>query len=66
MIIMKIKYDMDADITIIEVSDESVDYAEEAENIITHFSKDGKPLILEILDFKDFLDELNKAFEVAK
>ena len=34
---MKIKYDRDVDILMIELSDEKIDYAEEAGPMIIHF-----------------------------
>ena len=41
----------------VKVSDEPIGYAEEAERFIVHFSKDGKPVLLEILDAKNFIVE---------
>ena len=38
-----------------EVSDESIDYAEEVGPIIVHFSKNGKPVLMEILDASEFI-----------
>ena len=37
---MRVSYDRDTDILMIEISDENVDYAEEAGPMIIHFSKD--------------------------
>jgi Protein of unknown function (DUF2283) len=45
---MKLKYSRDVDILQVQLSDAPVDYAEEAEGVITHFSADGKPVLLEI------------------
>jgi len=58
---MKVKYDRETDIILIEVSKEKVDHAEEMGNIIVHFTKENKPVLLEILDSSDFLPELTKA-----
>ena len=52
---MKIKYSRDVDILLVWFSDESFDYAEEADGIITHFNSDGKPVLLEIQGAKEFL-----------
>jgi hypothetical protein len=41
-----------------------IDYAEEEGQIIIHFSKDGEPVLLEILDAKDFI--LNSLSSVVK
>ena len=55
---MKItRYSKDVDILMVKVSDEPIGYAEEAERFIVHFSKDGKPVLLEILEAKDFIIE---------
>ena len=47
---MKIKYDRDVDILMIELSDEKIDYAEETGPMIIHF----------FLDASEFLAELTK------
>jgi len=57
---MRIGYDRDADILMIEISDEEVDYAEEAGPMIIHFSKNGKPVLIEILNASEFLAEITK------
>ncbi len=51
----KIKYSKDVDALLIELSDKPIDYAEEEGQMIIHFTKDGEPVLLEILDAKDFL-----------
>ena len=51
----KIRYSKDVDALLIELSDKQIDYAEEEGQIIVHFSKDGEPVLLEILDAKDFI-----------
>jgi len=51
----KIRYSKDVDALLVELSDKPVDYAEESGQIIVHFSKDDEPVLLEILDAKDFL-----------
>lgn len=42
------------------ISDEPIDYAEEVGNIIVHFTREGKPVLLEILDASEFLAETTK------
>ena len=65
----KIKYSKDVDTLMVELSDKPIDYAEEEGQMIIHFSKDGEPVLLEILDAKDFvlssLSSLMKEKEVA-
>lgn len=51
----KIKYSKDVDILLIEISDKPIDYAQEEGPIIIHFSKQGEPVLIEILDAKDFI-----------
>ncbi len=43
-----------------EISDEPIDYAEEVGNIIVHFTKEGRPVLLEVLDASEFLAETTK------
>ena len=45
---------------IIELSGERIDYAEEMGPIIVHFTGDGKPVMLEILDASEFMAEVSK------
>lgn len=58
---MKINYNREKDIMLVEVSRKQIDYAEEAGPIIVHFSKDRHPVLLEILDASDFLIAATKA-----
>lgn len=60
---MRVRYDEDDDILTYEVSDEPIEYAEEMEQVIVHFTKDSKPVLLEILNAKDFL---SKAIKIGK
>ncbi|MDK2888818.1 MAG: hypothetical protein PWP72_1696 [Thermoanaerobacter sp.] len=39
----RIRYSKDVDALLIELSDKTIDYAEDAGQIIVHFSKDGEP-----------------------
>jgi len=59
----KIRYNKDVDALLIELSDKKIDYAEEGQMII-HFSKEGEPVLLEILDSKDFI--LNSLSSLVK
>jgi hypothetical protein len=52
---MKIKHSRDVDILLVELAPGPVDYAEETDGVITHFSADGKPLVLEIQGATEFL-----------
>jgi len=63
---MKISYDRDVDILMIQVGDERIDYAEEMDGIIVHFTKDQKPILVEILDASDFIASLSKVAILSK
>jgi uncharacterized protein YuzE len=58
---MKVDYSKEEDILMYEVSDEPIDYAEEMDSVIVHFTKSGKPVLLEILDASKFLTQTMKA-----
>jgi uncharacterized protein YuzE len=58
----KIKYSKDVDALLIQLSDKPIDFAEEEGQIIIHFSKDREPVLLEILDAKEFLMGLFSSF----
>lgn len=52
---MRIKYSADVDILSVHLSDAPVDFAEETDGVITHFSSDRKPVMLEIQGGREFL-----------
>ncbi len=61
---MKIRYSKDVDILMVWLSDDSFDHAEESNSVITHFSSDGKPVLLEIQGAKEFmLSSLSSMFK---
>ncbi len=47
---MKYKYDAKTDILLIGLSKGKPDFGEQSENIITHYTKKGLPIEIEILD----------------
>ena len=63
---MKISYNRNEDIMILEVSPGAIDYAEEMGPIIVHFTKEGKPVLLEILDASDFIAAVARTTIKAK
>jgi len=63
---MKISYNRNEDIMILEVSPGAIDYAEEMGPIIVHFTKEGKPVLLEILDASDFIADIARTTIKAK
>lgn len=52
---MNFKYSPDVDILMVSLGDGKFDYAEENEGVIVHYSKEGVPALLEILDAKEFV-----------
>ncbi|RJQ44893.1 MAG: DUF2283 domain-containing protein [Nitrospiraceae bacterium] len=60
----KIRYSKDVDALMVELSDKPIDYAEEEGQVIVHFSRDGEPVLIEILDAKEFV--LNMLSSVMK
>lgn len=57
---MKVTYDQDDDILMYEVSEEPIDYAEEMGQVVIHFTRNSKPVLLEILNARDFLSKAVK------
>lgn len=55
---MKASYDRDADALLIHVGRGRVDHAEEMGPFVIHFTKRGKPLLIEILDASEVLSNL--------
>ena len=51
---MKFRYDKEDDALMIWLSKEPVDYAQQNKNIIIHFSKENKPVLMEILNAVSF------------
>lgn len=59
----KISYDIESDVLRVEVSKKPIDYAKEMGNIIVHFTKEGLPVYLEILEAKGFLKKSKQILE---
>ena len=63
----KMRYSKDVDMLLVQVSEAPVDYAEEMGQMIVHFSMEGKPVLLEIQDAKNFvLESLHTLFNGAE
>jgi len=63
---MKVSYNRVDDVLLLEVSDEGIEYAEEVGPLIIHFTKAGKPVLVEILDASDVLTELTRVSVKAR
>jgi len=53
----KIKYSKDTDVLLIELSDKTIDHAEEQGQVIVHFSKNNTPVLIEIMDASQFITD---------
>jgi uncharacterized protein YuzE len=60
------RYDPAVDVLLIEVSKRSIDYAEEMGPVIVHFTKNHKPVALEILDASQFVTQATATSLSAK
>lgn len=58
---MKYKYDKQTDIMIIELRPEKPDFAEQEGDIITHYTKENKPVEIEILNASKTTIDMLKA-----
>jgi len=58
---MKISYDREQDIMLLELSSKPIKYAEKVGPVIIHFTKNEKPVLLEILDASEFIATVLKA-----
>ncbi len=63
---MKYKYDKKTDILVIELSGEKPDFAEQKDNIITHYNRQNKPVEIEILNARKTTREMMKAVKNQK
>ncbi len=59
-------YDSQVDVLLVEVSKRSIDHACELGPVIVHFSKDDKPVALEILDASRFVSQATATSLMAK
>ncbi|OGM32922.1 hypothetical protein A2803_05000 [Candidatus Woesebacteria bacterium RIFCSPHIGHO2_01_FULL_44_21] len=57
---MKFRYDKEDDVLMVWLSQAKVDYAEKNKNVIIHFSKNDKPILMEILEASKFLKNTSK------
>lgn len=58
---MKVKYYKEDNILVLTLSSEPYDYAEMEDGSVVHFTKDKKPVRIEILNANQFLKEQSKA-----
>jgi uncharacterized protein YuzE len=51
----KIRYSRDADALLIRISDQNIDHAEDTGQFIVHVTADGEPVVLEVLEAREFV-----------
>ncbi len=59
---MKVKYEKEDDVLMVEFNDKPIDYAEQSGDLIMHFSPKREAVLLEILDASKFLKMTSQAF----
>ncbi len=60
MVQPKFKYEPEADVLSWEVSDAPIEYASEVGDVIVHFTKDHKPVLIEVLRATHFMAQAEK------
>ena len=53
-VMYNMSYSPDTDSLIIELNNKPIDYAEEFENMIIHYTKAHEPVLIELMDAKQF------------
>ena len=62
----KISYDADADVLSVESGGRTtIDHAEEMGNLVVHFSKQNRPILVEILEASKLLKEQPKSVQMT-
>ncbi len=56
----KFEYEKEDDVLNVWLSRESIDYAEQAQDVIIHFTKKNRPVYIEILDASKFLKKASQ------
>lgn len=59
---MKVKYNKQDDVLMIEFNKKPIDYAEQSGDLIVHYSPKREAVLLEILDASKFFQAASKAF----
>lgn len=57
---MRIKYNKQNDVLLVEFSKKPIDYAEQSGDLILHFSPGGEAVLLEILEASKFLKQTSR------
>ena len=63
---LKMRYDKEVDILLVEIAKRPIDHAREMGPVIVHFTKDGKPVALEILEASKFVSKATETSLLAQ
>ncbi|OGK19561.1 hypothetical protein A3D80_04135 [Candidatus Roizmanbacteria bacterium RIFCSPHIGHO2_02_FULL_40_13b] len=55
---MKVNYNSEDDVLMIDLNDKKIDYAEQTGGLIVHFSPEREMVLIEILDASKFLPQI--------
>lgn len=62
---MKMRYEKEDDVLMIWFSNKPIDYAEQTGSIIMHFTKDNRPVLMEVLDASAFLQHTSQILPIS-
>ena len=62
---MKVKYYTDDNILVITLSNKPYEFAQQQGDFVVHYTKDYKPVRIEILDAKKFLKETSSSLPAS-
>ncbi len=58
----RISYEPEADVLRMEIADKPIEFAREIGNLVVHFSKEGIPVYVEVLEATKFRKATDEAF----
>lgn len=64
--ITHLSYEPDADVLSWEISTTPIEYATEVDDMVVHFSKENKPVLIEVLNAKVFMQRAERIVGVAR
>lgn len=62
----KLKYEPEADVLSWELSNAPIDFAEEVGDIIVHFTKGYKPVLIEVIRAKEFMKKAENVVGIKR
>lgn len=64
--ILNLKYEPEADVLSWEISDAPIDYATEMGDVVVHFTKENKPVLIEVLRAREFVKSAEGAVGIER